>query len=489
MLIPLLIALAAIGSSLGSGIAKASLLTEVQIAEWSQTKSSARLGQKAQLENQKLSESLLNEQYQPLLSSSVNLRTSQERPLNNFNPVLSPYEDWNVSVTKKTSMGLGLQAKTFGTKYSALDGSFTNASQLGASLGVELDLWKNFLGKIDQARLKSARAQKIKADLQDQVAAKKSEVELRKVYWSLVSLDQSIELANQLIKSAERQLIDTKNRSRDGAADRGEVARTQAQVESRKAAVLQFQYERAVLGQVLERNLQGFGLKDFRIDPAAVTKASEPIQKCISQISAMKEFNSKFSSYMELVKSLSEELESEMEIAERHAGIDLALKLQYQTTGVSNSGYSAANSNLSEERRGGLALGLELKVPLGKVSGESEKSLSSAKRMGIESQNSSILSDLTSTHETVLQSIQLLQAGLNQQQENSKNLDLSFRDTEKKYRQGRIPVATVVLEQDILFNSKLQEIATKRQISHVLLDYFSVFNQFPCGWNQLVKAE
>jgi uncharacterized protein (DUF2132 family) len=107
------------------------------------------------------------------------------------------------------------------------------------------------------------------------------------------------------------------------------------------------------------------------------------------------------------------------------------------------------------------------------------------KRNSIEAQKMSLKNELRSTHDTMLKSIELLNSGLSRQIENSKSMDISYREMLRKFRQGRVPVTTLVLEQDALFQSQLQEISIKKTISHVLLDYFSVFNSYPCSWNQI----
>jgi hypothetical protein len=459
------------------------LLSEKVLLESFRKNSVLTKSNDASLEQQKLSTSLVNEQYQARGFSEINVSNSQQQTMSQFEPVFSPYEDWKVGVEKKLSIGTRVSLETFGKKYS-IPTSVSNATQVGAKISGEVDLWKNFFGRLDRAKLNSAESQKARAELQQQINQRSSEALLRKTYWIFVAATQSVELTKQLVQSSERQLKDAQNRAREGAADRGEVARYLAQVESRNTSLLLFQYEAQMIAQFFEKQLEGFRMADWRMEPSTENGTAVVVQQCLISIVSQKDLDLNHTSLDEMAKHLETELEAEERLALAHADIDLSLVAQYQTTGVASS-YDTARDNLNDNRRGGTALGVRLSVPLGGDSGRSEKALVALKRNSIEAQKLSIKNELQSTHENMLKSIALLNAGLKRQEENSKAMDISFKEMLRKFRQGRVPVTTLVLEQDALFQSQLQEISIKKQISHVLLDYFSVFNSYPCSWNQI----
>ena len=64
------------------------------------------------------------------------------------------------------------------------------------------------------------------------------------------------------------------------------------------------------------------------------------------------------------------------------------------------------------------------------------------------------------------------------------NLKKSLKKTKRTYKQARGSLNSYILEQENLFNSELQLIDTKRQILHLLFDYFKVFTRHPCDINQ-----
>jgi outer membrane protein TolC len=151
----------------------------------------------------------------------------------------------------------------------------------------------------------------------------------------------------------------------------------------------------------------------------------------------------------------------------------------------SNNSYSAAFDHLVDKKQTSTVIGLELDIPLGSKSSHTEQALIQAKRNEIEAQYEQLQSDLTASFQTMESNLLILQKGLRNQADTSTNLTISYRDTLKKFDQGRVPLSVVITEQDALFQSELQELTLRKQITHTLLDYFAVFSEFPCSWNQI----
>ncbi len=463
---------------------QAQVLTEKKVIELHRAESLRNQSLGAQKASADLSASLLDESFSARLKAQMNYAHSGEKALNSFQPVISPAEDWTVAIEKRLQRGVGVSAGVFGSQTSATDGSFTDATQVGVRAQVSLDLWKNFWGRIDHNQTLSQQAQKKRAQLDYEMQLRRSEVEVRKVFWSLVAIDQSIELSRQLLKSAEKQLEDALKRQSAGVADRGEVARYRSQVDSRNSSLLIFQYEKALLYQALEKSWKDFRSAGWSVDVNESEKQLPQVQQCIVAISSQKSPPEEGSAYDEMVALLKQELEAETAIARAHGDIDLQLLAQAQTTGVSDS-FSRAQKDLNEEKRAGYGVGLKLTVPLGASSRESETLLIAVKKNSLEAQQLSLKKDLESTHGTMVKALELLSQGLKNQIQNSQNLQVNYQEVQRKFQQGRIPVSTMILEQDALFQSQLQEISFKKQLAHAVLDYFQVFHQFSCFWNQL----
>ncbi len=431
-----------------------------------------------------LDSSLTDEAYQARAYSSFNLKRSKEEAPNIYQPVLSPYQDWNVGVEKRLPLGTKAGVEAFGTKYSFRDGPVNNATQVGLRATAELDLWKNIFGALDRAQLQSAGARAQRSKIEMNLNLKRQELRVRKAFWSFVAASRSIDLSEQLVKTAQLQLRDVRGRAREGAADKGEVARYQSQLESRNTSKLLFLYEREVVMQAFEQDFKSFQSSQWVVDNPSLVQKEQQISACLDTIAGHLTPNLDYTAYDEIIGLVRAETDSELKVAKKHSDIDVALVGQYQTTGVDTS-YDRARQEIQDEARGGYLVGLKVSVPIGGAKKQSETLLLRAKKDSLEAKAESLSNDLRSQHETMLKAILYLRLGLKGQVENTRNLTINYQEMQRKYRQGRIPVSTLILEQDSLFQSQLNEINLRKQITHVVLDYFSVFNEFPCAWNKI----
>ncbi len=197
-----------------------------------------------------------------------------------------------------------------------------------------------------------------------------------------------------------------------------------------------------------------------------------------------KAYNSDYTFHDELIELLRKESQAELKVAQSHSDVDLALLGTYQNSGRANSEKDAID-NYNNDKKDSYSVTLQMSVPLGSSANKSEKSLVMAKQSSYNAQILQLENELTSVHEKLINSIKLLAKGLEIQQSNSKNLEINTAEVRRKFNQGRIPVISLIAEQDLLFQSELQEISLKRQIAYAVLEYFTVFNQFPCSWNNL----
>lgn len=459
-----------------------SILTEEKVIQRLREKSSLLDVTKAEIAGKSLEARLIDERFEARLKAAhTRSKTSEKAPA--YQPNLSPFVETNLSLQKKLPVGVALSAGLFGQQSSLQDGSVVDDTLVGARVGFEMDLWKNFFGRQDRAYLNLSKNKVRLAQLEGQTALQKREVQVRKLYWSLVALDKSVELSQELLRSAQEQLRDAERRRSAGVADRGEVAKYSSQADSREASLLFFKYERESLTSELEKILYDFRIKDWQI-PADELETRDPIiRKCLADIYQRKSQTENFSDLFEIVKVLKEDLASEISVAKTHGGMDLQLVGQWQTSGRANS-YGAAERDLKDEKKSSHTLGLQLTIPLEGRSSRSETDLVTLKEKEYSSRIQSLESELRTTSEKMAGALEILKRGLATQSSNSKNLEINYDEMKKKFRQGRIPFVNLISEQDLLFQSKLQEINTKRLIAHGALDYLAVFNKFPCEWNQ-----
>ncbi len=430
--------------------------------------------------------SRIEEVYQARVYSTFNLSHSNEKATTPYTPVVSPYDDWTIGIQKNLPFGIRPSFETFGSRRTLSSISLSDSSQMGIRLKAEMDLWKNLLGRSDRAQLNLADAKSTLAQLRFRIGQKQAETQLRKAYWSYVATERSIQLSQNLVVSAEKQLADAESRRKLGMTDNAEVARYRSQLESRKASRISFEYQREILLQTFELQWDNFRASEWTYDPAGDADVESKVLACIGQIEATPTPDMTKTLYDDWIDGLEQEKNAEISIANRHGDIDLALTGQIQYSGAGTQ-YPGANENLIDAGKAGYQIGLTLSIPIGTPKSRSEDFLLAAKSDGIESERRTVANQLRSTHETLTRAIKLITSGIDSQRENSKNLEINYREVLKKYQQGRVPVSTLVTEQDALFQSLLQEIETKKEVAHIVLSYFEVFSDFPCEWNQIVN--
>ena len=248
----------------------------------------------------KLERSRLDADYESRLSGQWRYAESREDGLASFIPVFSPERSAGLGLSKKLPVGMNVAVRGFQSQINA--GNVINAAtRTGASLNLEVDLLKNFFGRIDRAALLEKQSAQEKAELQAALNRKTLLMDVRKLYWSMVANQLSLELSEQLIGSANQQLVDAKNRSQAGAADQGDVARSLAQVQSRQSSAYLFKYEREQLEYQLKKMVPALVDKPIRVSPDGIDEAVVGVLSCVKSITQDQRGNPKYSTYYSVI--------------------------------------------------------------------------------------------------------------------------------------------------------------------------------------------
>lgn len=421
-------------------------------------------------------------QYDPKVDASYSYASSREDAIIQFAPVFQPQKLMNIGVSKNTSLGAKVSTNLFSQQISAPRVGINNATQVGVQLGLEIDIWKNIMGRLDRSQLQSASLNKQISDLKAEIDQHGFVLDMRKVFWSLIANEVSLNLSKQLVKTAEQQLNESKRKLREGLGDSGDVARNQAQLQSRESSVLVFSYQKEILISQLRSMIPELQSLPFTINRLEARDMEGRAQQCMAQIASQKKLNTNFSRYSEITALLDSKKEHDLRVARATDSFDVKLQAQYQASGV-NGSYSDAYDRLTDEFKNGYQVGVALKIPLGGDITRSREARVSATQSQILSQKESLSLQLKAEHEKIQRAMTLLIKASESQTATIKNLEKSLNRTKRKYKQARVSLNTFILEQDNLFSSQLQLIDTKRQILHLLLDYFKVFSKHPCEIN------
>lgn len=422
-------------------------------------------------------------QFDPRLSARYSYFSSKEDAIIQFIPVFQPQKQWQLGIDQKVSVGATIHAGVFGQQLSTGDGSINNATQIGAQLELELDIWKNFLGRLDQSELRSKKIQTQIQQLQTEIDQSSFTIDIRKMYWSLVSNEFSLQLSKQLVATAKKQFNEAKKKRSEGLGDSGVVARNKAQLESRKGSVLFFSYQKELLMSRLRSYLPDLKNNIFSIDPGEAISMEARTRQCMAQITVDRKINTNYTHYDEIVKLIEIKQRQDLKVADALDSPDIKLQASMRTSGVSDS-HSEAFNELTDQYKNGYQVGVAVSIPLGGDLGRASESQIAAIQNQSDAKKQQLLLGLQAEHSKIKRAMQLLIQASQAQQGTVDSLRVSLKSTAKKYRQARVSLNAYILEQDNLFNTELQLIDTKTRILHLLLDYFKVFSKYPCSINQ-----
>lgn len=413
-----------------------------------------------------------------------NFQDSDEAAISTVVPVFGPTKLTQLGVQKGTKYGVGVSANIFTNQQSTNNGLINNQNRTGYNIQFSMDLWKNLFGSISKNTTENLSLLRKQYDYESKVSKESYYIDLRKIYWSLVANEESLKVTNQLYDISKRQLVDISRRQRNKIADRGDVARIKAQVASRKATITALEFQRESMLRIIKSQLSLALNKDLKIQGYDIDGTIGKVMACIDIIGKQEKVPWDHTYYDEIVDLVKMSYEKTQKITDQYARPDLTLKGEYQRSGV-GQGFSNSYDNYDDDSKGGGAIALELSVPLdGKKSkSKSVQEILDRKRYLASRENYRLM--MEANHEQILKSIKLLQNVVAAQQENGKNLEISLRVSERKYKQARISLNDFINEQNLFFQSKLSEIDAQLAVINEILDYLKVFTLTPCELNRV----
>lgn len=437
------------------------------------------------------------EQYSSEIFARGSYGETHERAIIEFQPIFSPYRQVQLGVRKNFSAGIDTSvylATDSRSTSSPFIGKIQNATTTQLALTAQIDLWKNIFGKISRAQIQSVDMEKKKAFLEKEIQTKTFFVSLRRLYWSLVANQESMLISEELLKTAQKQLIEAKNRLKNAVAEADEVARYEAQLASRQGTLLYLKYQKENLIKQLRLLLPDLSNQDIELGKYDLNKTVQEVLTCTALISTRLDTPYDYTQYDEVISLLKNIKYQAAVVNSRYAGPDVKLFGTIRSTGVASDkvrdGFSRGSfgdsiDDQTEQNRTGYEVGVNFSLPLENVKEETQrvKELYDEKRLM--AMITSTESQVVSTHEQLTKTINLLTQVIKAQQVSSEQLSKRLKLMQKKYQQARVSVDDLVFDQDALLNAQLMTIDTKRQILGTLFDYILIFNQTPCSFNRI----
>jgi len=423
------------------------------------------------------------DRFSPSLFSNLSYLRSKEDPVISYQPIYSPKTVAEIGIQK--TFASGISAKLTGsndTREFSLSGTPEKRSIAYGSLELDIDLWKNFLGRTDQNSLDSLEAALNQTVINKELGVYTFLTKLRGHYWKLVAIDESIKISQNLFESAKKQEQDAKERYKSSIADKSELARYKAQSASRSSSVSSLQFQKEVQIRELKKLVSNLKNTEVLLAPYDLDLVVGKVLECVTQINNYQDVPLENTLYDELGKEIETYHNKKEAIAETYNDIDIQLSSTLYNKAVNDNAPDAISDASSKDKMA-YQVSLGLTIPLG--GGNTEEDKVKAERIEKESQTNRIYQNLASTHQFMKKSINLLIQSIQSQKSGKENLEIRLKEVAKKYRQGRISVGEYINDQDALFQTELQIIDTKSAILQTLLEYLNVFTKTPCSFNRI----
>jgi outer membrane protein TolC len=430
----------------------------------------------------KLEVSSVKDKFNSTLTGSASYMKTNELPFAAFIPVTSPITTGQLGINKMTESGIQLGVKGFTEQ---ITNNFTNrGTTTGLSISAGVDIWKDLIKQRSSSQIGNANQNLEIAKLQTVIAKKTFLNSLRKVYWALVSNEESLKISRKLLESSKKQVQQAKRRLANKVADKGEVARYESQYSSRKSSIISLQYQKEGLIRNLKELLPHIATRNIDLAPYSISDTVQTVLACTSLIATQTGLPKDFTLYDEIIEGIKKQEKIEMKINSSYSAPEVILQSEFGIKGREFS-YSDSVSDLSDNRYKNYAIGLQVNIPLDSRKKTTEEILQEVSKRKMRARSHREMARIQSFHTQTVRQISFLQEIIRNQRNNTKFLSQSLKSSQKKYNQARLTVQQLVNEQDAYLNSNLDEIQTNLTTINTLLDYLSVYTETPCKLNRI----
>lgn len=436
----------------------------------------------------------LQDRFRPEIFGDAQYAETRERPIIQFFPIWSPTKTAQIGVRQAYRGGVSLSAGLGTDQRSAMSttGTFRNITTTVARVDLQIDLWKDLLGRLSKAQSDSATFNQERAELEREINRKAFAISLRRTYWSLVANNEQIKIYDGLKKIAEDQLKDSRQRLRAGVTDGGEVARYEAQVASREGSALYYRYQHEILVKQLKMLLPDLKTKTVSLAAYSIPSLIQNVLACTKVIASQKSTPLNFTRYDEVTNLIRKSQTEQGKLASSYDEVDLKFIGTVKSTGVgsenggqtlNHGSYGSSFEDMQNNNRTGYSAGLQLVVPIGKRETRQTQELLVQKRFNYQLGHNDAL--INNTHNQLVRVIKILSDVVAAQKNNTEALERRLVVQNRKFKEARLNVNDLIQDQDAFLNSNLTTIVTQLEMINTIFDYLVVFTETPCEFNRI----
>ena len=456
-------------------------LSDRLVAEMASGKTPTSQRVLADVERSNLAASQFQEKFQTEFYSEISRGDTNKLAAAPFAPTFAPSEKIEVGLRRQFRYGMNGFFGAFADQVSTTDNSVTRSTSMGVKAGINLDLWSNFLGKLDQLNSGSLELSQKASEIRGRIEGKSFVLSVRQIYWALVANAESINVTAEMLKFAQSQLAQARERQANSVASESEVPRNASQVASHQAALTALKFQRESLLLNLKNLLPDLSQTTITLS-YDLNRTMAQVLSCSAKINGHKQVPWDFTQHDDLIRLIQQQQKQSALATDRYDAGRLNLFAETEYSGRGRD-YSGGLEQAQQDPRFGYQVGLKLALPLGGSKAQSQRHKQLLDHYHFEAQRTQILADLEARHVQMGSLIELLQVTVQQRQTSSRLLERSIKATTKMYNQARVPIDTLINEQNALLANQIDVIKTKQLVISELLDYLKIFTELDCALN------
>jgi len=426
----------------------------------------------------RLNKSLFEENFSTKFNLSLNYGEDKSRQLNRFVPVTSPTKMARLGFQKNTIYGASLETNILAEQFS--NNFLTRSTTVGAELKIGLDLYKDIFGRSTRKKLKNLSNEEKVKEFESRIFDNQIKINFLKLYWSLVANQESINITQNLIEQAKKQVRVTEEKVRNSVSDKGTLARMKSILSSRQGSLNSLHYQKSNILRSFRELIPNLSDQEIVLGKYNITKTIGELFKCTDHIEKFSTAPLEETYFDDISKLLQENSIREKALSNIYDDVDFKLIAQTRVVGKDFS-YDEGLQNLNDDPRLVTQVGIQFSAPIGPGFKKTAQLMNQNAALKGDIIRDDTRAKLNAFHIEILRSVKVLKKALKNQNENTVSLKESLLSSRLKFSQARIGIEQLVGEEDAYFVSELNNIGTNLSIIHTMLDYYSVFNLTECS--------
>ena len=428
-----------------------------------------------------------NQKYSTFLNGQANYSNVEGKMFEGYQGQFDdPARRYGISVSQNLPIGLSFDIgayNNYAKTYNYQSNKSAN-SQYDTSLEakISVDLWKNLLGYTERAERAGLKINENEKLEQAKLEKTKFFNEIRKMYWRLSVNNSLTKIYEVLINQAVLQEENIRKMYQTSVADRGELARASAVVNIRKSDLASVKYEMEVIKRELSNLIPELNDKELNFQFSTYANIQNSINACYNKIKSKKEAPLDLTSYTKLISYKDEKINENLKALKRYSDADVKLEAKASSLGFGKQNSDSFDDMANLDRKD-YSIGLNISVPFGSSYSNTKENQMKILKMQHNAEKREIISNLNSFHNYFSTSLENLLKVMKDQKNYSENLLIRVKSMRQKYNQGRVSLSELIQDEDSLFESQLALVNTHYNIISLMIDYFSIFNDFECDFN------